>query len=74
MRRLVSLMVGLGSSLCIFAILVAPVAAESDDNDDAYRMFWRIVAAVLLVGFIAAVLFLFSTRWRKLINWPRHGK
>ncbi|CAN5436292.1 hypothetical protein BH09CHL1_BH09CHL1_17520 [soil metagenome] len=73
-QRIVPSMLGFGLSLLVFAMLAVPVAAESDDNNDAYRMFWRIVAAVLLVGFIASVLFLLSTRWRKLINWPGHGE
>lgn len=73
-QRRFSKMLGFGLSLFVFAMLAVPVAAESDDNDDAYHMFWRIVAAVLLVAFVASVLFLLSTRWRKLINWPGHGE
>jgi uncharacterized membrane protein YfcA len=73
-QRLFSRMLGFGMSLLVFAMLAVPVAAESDDTNDAYRMFWRIVAAVLLVVFITSVLFLLSTRWRKLINWPGHGE
>lgn len=73
-QRLLTMGCGLGISILLFAMVVIPVAAQSEDSDDAYRTFWRIIAAVLLVAFIAVVVYLLSTRWRRLINWPGHGE
>jgi len=49
-------------------------AAQSSDGDCTCRPFWQIAAAALLGAFIAVVVMLILTRWRRLINWRDHGE
>ena len=55
-------------------IAAGSVAAQSTDSDCACRPFWQIAAAALLGAFIAVVVMLLMTRWRRLIDWRDHGE
>jgi membrane protein YdbS with pleckstrin-like domain len=72
-ERFLAVARGLSVSLVWLALWALPVAAQSDDSDDAPETYWRVIAAVLLAAFIAAVVFLMATRWRRLIPWQHDG-
>ena len=57
----------------LFLVAVEPVAAQSGESDCSCRPFWQIVAAALLGAFIAIVVMLLMTRWRRLIDGRDHG-
>jgi hypothetical protein len=55
-------------------MIVDPVAAQSSNGDCSCRPFWQIGAAALLGAFIAVVVMLLMTRWRRLIDGRDHGE
>ena len=72
-ERLLAIARGLSVALVWLVLWALPVAAQSDERDDAPETYWRVIAAIVLAAFVAAVVFLMATRWRRLIPWRHDG-